>query len=89
MSSMFLPSLYSISQHVPLILSYQHKQQTIILDPESDGERVLSFVGGLLSKLNALQDKAFTYKSYQKSFKVSTIHSILRVHLYVLSQGFY
>ena len=44
----------------------------MILDPESDGEQVLDYVGGLLSKLEGLQEKAFTYKSFQKSFKVTT-----------------
>ena len=42
----------------------------MILDPESDGEAVLTFVGELLSKLDQLQTKAFTYKNYQKNFKV-------------------
>ncbi len=44
----------------------------MILDAESDGVKVLGFVGELLGKLDSLQEKAFTYKSYQKSFKVST-----------------
>ena len=42
----------------------------MILDPESSSENVLKFVGELLSKLDQLQTKAFTYKNYQKNFKV-------------------
>ena len=42
----------------------------MILDPESSGDSVLKFVGELLLKLDQLQSKAFTYKNYQKNFKV-------------------
>ena len=42
----------------------------MILDPESEGDKVLEFVGDLLSKLDGLQGKAYTYKTYQKNFKV-------------------
>ena len=47
-------------------------QKPMILDPTCDGEKNLNYLGGLLAKLNALQDKAFQYKSYQKKFKVNT-----------------
>ena len=42
----------------------------MILDPESNNETVLKFVGQLLSKLDQLHAKAVTYKNYQKTFKV-------------------
>lgn len=42
----------------------------MIIDPESNGETILQFVGELLSKLDMLQEKAVTYKNYQKHFKV-------------------
>lgn len=42
----------------------------MVLDPTSEEEKVLSFVGDLLTRLNDLQEKAFQYKSYQKHFKV-------------------
>lgn len=45
-------------------------QAAMITDPESDAEKVMDFVGGLISRLEALHKKAFTYKSYQKNFKV-------------------
>ena len=40
------------------------------MDPESDADQVMEFVGGLMTRLEGLQKKAFTYKSYQKNFKV-------------------
>lgn len=43
----------------------------MITDPESDGDVVMEFVSGLMSRLEGLQKKAFTYKSYQKNFKVN------------------
>ena len=45
-------------------------QVSLITDPESDGEKVLEYVGGLLARLDSLHKKASTYKSYQKNFKV-------------------
>lgn len=42
----------------------------MILDPTSDGEKVLGYLEELLKKLNDLQDKAFQYKTHQKNFKV-------------------
>ena len=49
----------------------------MITDPESDGDMVMEFVGGLMARLDGLHKKAFTYKSYQKNFKVHVhcIHS--------------
>ena len=40
------------------------------MDPESNAEQVMEFVGGLMVRLEGLHKKAFTYKSYQKNFKV-------------------
>ena len=48
----------------------------MITDPESDGQEVMEFVGGLLSRLEGLHKKAFTYKSYQKNFKVCLYHCV-------------
>ena len=45
-------------------------QKPAILDPTSDGDKILDYLEELLLKLNDLQDKAFQYKSYQKAFKV-------------------
>ena len=45
-------------------------QVSLITDPESDGDKVLEYVGGLLTRLDSLHKKASTYKSYQKTFKV-------------------
>lgn len=45
-------------------------QNPMILNPESPGDEVLGYVGDLLSRLDVLQSKAFTYKNYQKNFKV-------------------
>jgi dynein heavy chain len=45
-------------------------QKPAILDPTSDGDKILDYLKELLFKLNDLQDKAFQYKSYQKAFKV-------------------
>ena len=42
----------------------------MILDPTSEGDKILDFLKELMVKLNDLQEKAFQYKSYQKSFKV-------------------
>ena len=63
----------------------------MITDPESDADQVMEFVGGLMLRLEGLHKKAFTYKSYQKSFKVYTCvyrdtsyslytHSLLCIH---------
>lgn len=51
----------------------------MITDPESDGDVVMEFVGGLMSRLDGLQKKAFTYKSYQKNFKVN----LMRIHAHI------
>lgn len=45
-------------------------QNPIILDPTSDKDRVQSLLKRLLSQMDELQKRAFTYKSYQKNFKV-------------------
>ena len=49
----------------------------MVTDPESDGDKVLEFVGGLMSRLEGLHKKAFTYKSYQKTFKACTAYNAL------------
>ena len=59
-------------------------QAGMITDPESNADQVMEFVGGLMARLEGLHKKAFTYKSYQKNFKVmishSTAHCINTVH---------
>ena len=57
-------------------------QNPMILDPESEGAKVLEYVGSLLSRLDGLQSKAFTYKTYQKNFKVRI--NKVQVHLCIL-----
>ena len=54
-----------------IVSTLSHLQKPMILDPTCDGEKILDYLAGLLTKLNDLQDKAFQYKSYQKNFKVS------------------
>ena len=49
----------------------------MILDPQSEGSEVLKYVGDLLSQMERLQEKAFTYRSYQKTFKVCPVKSLL------------
>lgn len=70
LSSFLLFCLPPPSPSFPLPLSPFSHQVPMILDPESEGSKVLEYVGGLLSQMDGLQEKAFTYKSYQKSFKV-------------------
>jgi len=73
LSPLSFSSLYPLpppSPSFPLPLSPFSHQVPMILDPESEGSKVLEYVGGLLSRMDGLQEKAFTYKSYQKSFKV-------------------
>ena len=41
------------------------------------GSKVLKHVGDLLSQMEQLQEKAFTYRSYQKTFKVCPAKSLL------------
>ena len=43
----------------------------MITDPESNANQVMEFVGRLMARLEGLHKKAFTYKSYQKNFKVA------------------
>lgn len=45
-------------------------QNPMILDPNSASSKVQGFLGDLLEKLDELQQQAYTYKTYQKSFKV-------------------
>ena len=47
-----------------------HAQKPMILDPTSEGEKVLEYLGELINKLENLQEKAFQYKTHQKNFKV-------------------
>ncbi|BFZ25685.1 hypothetical protein BsWGS_28724 [Bradybaena similaris] len=48
----------------------QEAQNPIILDRNGDKEKVRSLLKKLLTTLDKLQEQAFTYKSYQKNFKV-------------------
>ncbi|XP_041356323.1 dynein heavy chain 6, axonemal-like isoform X2 [Gigantopelta aegis] len=48
----------------------QDAQNPMILDASSDKEKVRNLLARLLSQMEDLQKKAFTYKSYQKNFKV-------------------
>ncbi|CAB4027440.1 dynein heavy chain 6, axonemal-like isoform X1, partial [Paramuricea clavata] len=48
----------------------QQAQNPIILDPSSESEKVVGFLGELQEKMDELQKRAFMYKSYQKNFKV-------------------
>jgi dynein heavy chain len=41
-----------------------------ILDPQTEHAKVTHYLKELLERLDALQERAFTYKSYQKTFKV-------------------
>ncbi len=53
-----------------LVVTLSDLQKPTILDPTSNGDKVLDQLGELIIKLNELQEKAFQYKSYQKAFKV-------------------
>ncbi|XP_012945207.1 dynein heavy chain 6, axonemal, partial [Aplysia californica] len=48
----------------------QEAQNPMILDPQADKDRVRSLLKKMLGTLEKLQEQAFTYKSYQKNFKV-------------------
>ncbi|KAL8568337.1 Dynein heavy chain 6, axonemal [Nucella lapillus] len=48
----------------------QEAQNPMILDPTADKDRVVSLLKKLLNQMDELQQRAFTYKSYQKNFKV-------------------
>ncbi|XP_055873384.1 dynein axonemal heavy chain 6-like isoform X2 [Biomphalaria glabrata] len=48
----------------------QEAQNPMILDPSSDKEKVRALLKKMLATMEKLQEQAFTYKSYQKSFKV-------------------
>ncbi|XP_059155726.1 dynein axonemal heavy chain 6-like isoform X2 [Physella acuta] len=48
----------------------QEAQNPMILDPQSDKDKVRTLLKKLLSTMDKLQEQAFTYKSYQKTFKV-------------------
>ena len=68
------PSL-SLSSSPPL------PKVSMILDPQSEGSKVLDYVRDLLSQMEQLQERAFTYRSYQKSFKVCPVLLLLRTQL--------
>ena len=42
----------------------------MILSAETEGEKAIQYVGGLLERLDELQKKAYSFKAYQKTFKV-------------------
>ncbi|PVD36438.1 hypothetical protein C0Q70_03422 [Pomacea canaliculata] len=48
----------------------QDAQNPMILDPAADKTRVQTLLKKLLTQMDNLQQRAFTYKSYQKNFKV-------------------
>ena len=45
-------------------------QNPMVLDPEAEEEKARDFLKDLQEKLENLLQKATTYKSYQKNFKV-------------------
>ena len=47
-------------------------QNPIILDANSESSKVQDFLVNLLEKLDELQQQAYTYKTYQKNFKVTS-----------------
>ena len=49
----------------------------MILDANADKEKVRNLLSRLLSQMEDLQKKAFTYKAYQKNFKVRSSVIIL------------
>ena len=49
-------------------------QNPMILDPNTEESQVKAFLGELLGKLGELQQKANTYKTYQKNFKVRVMY---------------
>lgn len=52
----------------------------MILDPQSDKDKVRTLLKKLLATMDKLQEQAFTYKSYQKTFKVMySLHSMKEV----------
>ncbi|XP_074661680.1 dynein axonemal heavy chain 6-like [Tubulanus polymorphus] len=48
----------------------QAAQNKMILDPKSEKDKVRAMLKKLLDQMEDLQKRAFTYKSYQKNFKV-------------------
>lgn len=48
----------------------QQAQSPSILDPEADKETTKNYLGKLITEIEDLQRTAYTYKSYQKNFKV-------------------
>ena len=47
----------------------------MLLDGEADQQQVARMLGKLLAEIDDLLKRAFTYKSYQKNFKVSVFGS--------------
>jgi len=43
----------------------------MVLDANADPEKVTGLLGRLAERIDELERRAFTYKSYQKNFKVS------------------
>ncbi|KAK7497834.1 hypothetical protein BaRGS_00010968 [Batillaria attramentaria] len=48
----------------------QEAQNPMILDPTADKDRVQTLLKKLLTQMDELQERAFTYKRFQKNFKV-------------------
>lgn len=55
-------------------------QSPIILDLNAERDRVLGLLGKLQNQMSELQKQAFTYKSYQKNFKVCTRFLPMQIH---------
>ena len=45
-------------------------QDPKILDSSSQSDDIIQYLGALIEKMDSLNNLAFTYKSYQKNFKV-------------------
>lgn len=50
--------------------TYFHFQNPLILDSTAEKDKVQGILKRMLNQIEGLQKQAFTYKSYQKNFKV-------------------
>ena len=51
-------------------------QDPKILDSSSQSDDIIQYLGALLEKMESLNNLAFTFKSYQKNFKVLVLIKI-------------
>ena len=58
-------------------------QNPMILSAETEGEKAIQYVGGLLQRLDELQKKAYSFKTYQKTFKVCGHISIQSIQIQI------